>query len=99
MNVKSIIKTKSFIELVDLIHYGINYQKDNRRECCASYLDGVIECTAHIAACVLVQRFGFDCMGTMEVIDSLKLNTFPTKSTIKINLIKLFEARAEAEEY
>jgi hypothetical protein len=84
-------KTKKFQRLVNLISYGIEFQKHDRDESCESYLNGVIEGTAHIAACMLVQEFGFDCMGTGDLVDFLELDTFPDKDMIEKKLIELFE--------
>jgi len=82
----------TFKQLVDVIHYGIQFQADFREESCSSYLVGVIETTAFIAACIIVQEFGLDeGIGGQDVDSALGLDEYPNRTTIEKRLRKLFK--------
>ena len=82
----------TFQQLVNIIHYGISFQSDFRDDSHTDYLNGVIESTAFIASCIIVQDFGLEeGIGEQDILEALGLDKFPNKNTIEKGLRRLFK--------
>lgn len=83
--------TEKFDKLVDIITYGLEFQRDFVEDNDHSYTLGTIEGTAHIASCCIVQWFDTEGIGACDVCDYLKLEDFPKRKKIEKRLKKLLK--------
>lgn len=83
--------TEKFEKLIDIIDYGMLYQKDFITEDVVDeYELGVVDATRHIASCCIVNWFDTDGMCAGDICHFLKLNNFPNREEIEKRLKELF---------
>jgi hypothetical protein len=79
-----------FEQLLDVIDYGMEFQRDNKdEEGMADYLTGVVETVGFITSCCIVQWFGHSGISTQDVVEALELDTLPDRKKIRRMLKRL----------
>ena len=85
------MKTK-FQQLLDVINYGVDWQRDFRGDSQVSYTQGTLDATAFIASCIIVQDFCYsEGLGASDMKDFLELDEAPTPKQVEKNLRRMFK--------
>ena len=87
------MKASKFQQLLDVVDYGMEFQRDidaDRRDSMYDY--GVIETTGFIASCMIVQWFDYEPgIGGCDVVEALDLTSLPKRKKIEKRMRKLFK--------
>ncbi len=92
MKIQKPVSRKQFDDLLDLIEYGMNYQRGEEND--ESYIHGVISATGYIVSCWIVQktfRGNCDGVGCQDVVEALGLEELPTRDKVEPLLRKLLK--------